>query len=518
MLKKTLYIILSFMLLGVLGACQGFNRESKFVESFNLVPNPKEINGEKNDKGEYKAYKYNATIKTEENEFKNAMNSFSEYGKKLFDVEFKENNKADIILNKDNGLDGEAYRIVADKKSIKVYASTEKGINNGLATLLQIMEKAEDGIYIPAVEINDAPDSTYRGMMVDLARDWHEFEYLLNYVDMCYFYKISVLHLHFTDDQSYTLPSDAYPDLPTENRHYTKEQLNTLVEYAHERGIELMPEIDIPGHCTQFQQKYSKIFGFGGIIHQHEDAFEALETIFDELCEIFKYSKYIHIGGDEAAIANWTQCKRCRDYAKTQGIDSDMSDKRLLSEQMLAHFVSRIGNVVFKNEKTPIVWEGFAKEVNDMVSKDIIVMSWENYYQITPDLLEGGFTIINCSWNPMYVVTPVAKWLVEEVFEWDIFSWKPVHPQSPYIKTGGIKIEPHDKVIGGQLLAWGDHIEKQFENVEDGVKEEMRLLLERLPALSENTWNKEKTRTFEEFIVDAESLNERLTPILKIGE
>ncbi|HPZ52906.1 MAG TPA: hypothetical protein PLI11_08315, partial [Clostridia bacterium] len=64
----------------------------------------------------------------------------------------------------------------------------------------------------------------------------------------------------------------------------------------------------------------------------------------------------------------------------------------------------------------------------------------------------------------------------------------------------------------------GDHIEKQFENVEDGVKEEMRLLLERLPALSENTWNKEKTRTFEEFIVDAESLNERLTPILKIGE
>ena len=68
------------------------------------------------------------------------------------------------------------------------------------------------------------------------------------------------------------------------------------------------------------------------------------------------------------------------------------------------------------------------------------------------------------------------------------------------------------------MLAWGDHIEKQFENVEDGVKEEMRLLLERLPALSENTWNKEKTRTFEEFIVDAESLNERLTPILKIGE
>ena len=182
---------------------------------------------------------------------------------------------------------------------------------------------------------------------------------------------------------------------------------------------------------------------------------------------------------------------------------------------MLAHFVSRIGNVVFKNEKTPIVWEGFAKD-NDMVSKDIIVMSWENYYQITPDLLEGGFTIINCSWNPMYVVTPVAKWPGGSSEGY--FSWKPVHPQSPYIKTGGIKIEPHDKVNWRTIAGMGDHIEKQFENVEDGVKEEMRLLLERLPALSENTWNKEKTRTFEEFIVDAESLNERLTPILKIGE
>lgn len=518
MIRKTLYIIFSFMLLGVLVSCQGFNRDSKYI-SFNLVPNPKKLDGDKNQHNEYKAYNYKATIKTEKSEFKNALTSFCKYAERILDVTFEEVSKSpEIVLEYDSELKAGAYKIDASKKNVTISASDEGGINNGLATMLQIMQKSDNGVYVPEVEIYDYPDSSYRGMMVDLARDWHEFDYLFNYVDMCYFYKLSVLHLHFTDDQSYTLPSDVYPELPTENRHYTKEQINELVEYAHERGIEIMPEIDIPGHCTQFQKAYPKLLGFGGIIHLHDDAFNALEEIFDELSEMFKYSKYIHIGGDEAAIMNWTQCKKCKDYAQTQGIDSNMADKRLLSEQMLAHFVSRVADVVFKNGKTPIVWEGFAKEVNDMVSKDIIVMSWENYYQITPDLIEAGFTIINCSWNPMYVVTPVAKWPVEEVFAWDIFSWKPVHPQSPYINTGGVQIEPSDQVIGGQLLAWGDHIEKQFENVEDGVKEEMRLLLERLPALSENTWNKEKSRTFEEFIADADALNDKLKPILKIGE
>ena len=108
----------------------------------------------------------------------------------------------------------------------------------------------------------DAPDCSYRGMMVDLARNWHDFTYLISYVDMCYYYKISVLHLHFTDDQSYTLPSKRFPKLSTKGRSYTPEQIEALNQYAEARGIQLMPEIDVPGHCISFQKEYPDIFEY----------------------------------------------------------------------------------------------------------------------------------------------------------------------------------------------------------------------------------------------------------------
>ena len=114
---------------------------------------------------------------------------------------------------------------------------------------------------------------------------------------MCYFYKVSVLQLHFTDDQSYTLPSKLFPKLSTENQSYTSTQIQGLVEYANARGVELMPEIDVPGHCRSFGEAYGDLFGTKGVICQHTDSMRAMKDLFAELCDMFPYSKYIHIGG-----------------------------------------------------------------------------------------------------------------------------------------------------------------------------------------------------------------------------
>ena len=125
-------------------------------------------------------------------------------------------------------------------------------------------------------------------------------------------------------------------------------------------------------------------------------------------------------------------------------------------------------------------------------------MSWENFYQTTPDLLDAGFKIINCSWIPMYIVTPGCHWTRAEIYNWNIFKWRAMHPQSPY-HTNDLIIEPCDAVLGGQLLAWGDHIVTDFENVDDGVRAEQKLIEERVPMLSENTWSKEKRCDYDEF-------------------
>lgn len=513
MRSKILYVTIAMLLLGItVKSCLTVTSRASTNVTLSLIPVPKQIHGKINKNNEYKALEYKATISCFEENWNQAENAFCEYSEKIHGINFTKSNDAEVQLIKDQGISKGAYKIESGKKVI-IYASDENGLNYALAMLLQMLQKSDNGIYIPTVKISDYADSSYRGMMVDLARNWHDLKYLLNYVDMCYYYKINVLHLHFTDSQSYTLPCDTYPDLPTENRHYTKDQISTLVEYSHARGVELMPEIDVPGHCESFQKKYHDIFGLGGIIHQHENSFEALEGIFNELCDMFPYSKYIHIGGDEATISKWLSCAKCKKYAEDHGIDTSIKDTDLLQEQMYAHFVTRLANVVFENGRTPIVWEGFSSKVNDLVSKDIIVMSWENYYQPTPQLIEAGYKIINCSWVPLYIVTPDVHWSQKEVFNWNIYSWKPVHGGSPY--PNGLKIEPTDQVLGGQILAWGDKIMTEYKNVDDGVKEEMRLLLERLPALSENTWNVKNTRDYDEFKKAFSKTNGDLTKVLK---
>ncbi len=478
----------------------------------NIIPTPKLIRPTVNCED---AVSFEPIIK-KTSVFPDAVASFISYVKKVFDMGIKEKEDAAIQVIQDTNMEAEAYRIVIEKEGAIIYAGDKVGANHGFASILQMMQIEAGKIVLPAVTIEDEPDSTYRGMMVDLARNWHPFSYLLSYVDMCYFYKVAVLQLHFTDDESYTLPSDIYPELSTKDRHYTREQIAELVKYADARGVELSPEIDVPGHCKSFGEAYGELFGTKGVICQHTDSMEAMRKLFGELCDMFPKSKYIHIGGDEAyTMDEWTKCRSCCEYAKTVGIDSHMEDKGMLAELMYAHFISEVADVCFAKGKQPIVWEGFSKTVNDMISKDILVMSWENYYQLTPDLLDGGFKVINCSWNPMYVVTPLTMWKPEEIFDWSIYQWKALFHKSPILETG-YKAEPSSQIIGGQLLAWGDHIPKEYQSVEDGVYAERNYLLERLPMLAENTWNVEKVCDFATFEKSVQMLNGKVVKIVGI--
>lgn len=399
-----------------------------------------------------------------------------------------------IRLCETDGLpDAEGYEIVINGSETRIGSSSDKGICHGLATLLQIQITDRNDPYritLPALEIYDAPDCEYRGLMVDLARFWHPYEYLTAFVDACWFYKISVLHLHFTDDQSYTLPSNIFPRLSTSGRSYSFEEIRRLCEYAKTRGVEIMPEIDVPGHNSGFTKGYPELFGVNGIICQHKDSVDAVAALFSELCDMFPYSGYIHIGGDEANLKNWLGCEKCMEYASSVGIDTGSGEEEIC-DRLYVNFIVRMAEAVKNKGRKPVVWEGFPKRMNGIVPKDITVMSWENYYQTTPDLLEAGFRIINCSWNPMYIVAPDVCWTPEEVSEWSIYRWRPVHPGSPFAGKTYVS-EPSENVLGGQLLAWGDRVIDSYRGNENaGALKEATLIFERLPYLSQNTWNKQ---------------------------
>ena len=434
--------------------------------------------------------------------FADAAATLADYARRTHGITLMQG-EGGIVFTVDPSLPAEAYTLTVTESGAVVKASDILGAQNAAVTLIQLMERTKDGLTLPVGVIEDAPKCTWRTVMIDLARDWHELHVLYEYVDMCRFYKVKYLHFHFTDDQSYTLPSKAFPKLPTEGRHYTEAEIKGLIAYAKSRGVELIPEIDVPGHTTSFAAAYGEIFGTDGIICLSEESMAGMAALFRELCELFSDSEYIHLGGDEAAIAKWITCDKCLNAFKNRGVDVDTylateEGKHELTELMYATFIKDICEVILDCGKTPVVWEGFHKSMNHLIPKQSVIVSWENFYQTAPELLEAGFRVVNGAWKPMYVVTPVVYWSPEEVYNWDVYTWGAVHPGSPYNKEA-LHIDPTMQVEGGQLLAWGDQIVVKYPVVAEGVREEQRLIEERTTCLSENVWNRVKPTDWSEF-------------------
>ncbi|MBP3301066.1 MAG: family 20 glycosylhydrolase [Clostridia bacterium] len=371
-----------------------------------------------------------------------------------------------------------AYEISVTPDEVTVAAGDNEGANHAFATLLQITENGR----IPCCEIRDESGSSWRGLMLDLSRCWHEKEYLYRAADLCWLYKANRLQLHLTDDQGIRFPFRAYPEAVHE-KHYTEEELKDFIAYCNDRGIVVVPEIDAPGHAIPFTKAYPEIFGQQqGIMCASEKAFDALRVMYQEVADLFPDSPYIHVGGDEAAIKKWLECDESKAY---------MAKHNLADEhQLYGNYILRLVNIVKDLGRTPVVWEGFGKECNEFLPKDILVFAWESYYQIAPELLEAGFTILNASWKPAYVVTRSKMWDPEDILDWDKNRWENWWEVSrAYEKP---IVVPKDSAIdGGQMCSWGDKMttHNPFGTEQEMCNEEFDCIALRFPALCEKLWN-----------------------------
>lgn len=466
--------------------------QTEQIVRITVIPSPKSV--------EYGKVNVRAVPRSAPGDFPNAEQTLRDFILATHNVEITSvsDGSESIKFIKVDGLAEEEYRIIADDNTITVEAADEYGAQNAVSTLVQAL-KNEDGLLkIPECTVNDKPDRHFRSVMFDLARSWHETSYIYEYIDMCRFYKVRYLHLHFTDSQLYTLPSKAYPNLSSGTYSYSAETIKEFIAYAKLRGVNIIPEIDVPGHSANFHRAYPEVFGNHGIICMSENSLTAMETLFTELCELFEDSDYIHIGGDEASVKNWTTCPNCLQSFRDKGFDVDNMSADELITVMYAEFINRMAKVVQDHGKTPIVWEGFPAEANDLITRDIVVYGWENYYQTTDSLIAAGFNVVNAAWKPMYIVAPKPITTFDDVVNWNIFTWGAVHPNSPYLNTP-LVIEPTDQVIGAQMLCWGDLITTQYATVNEGLDDEQRILLTKLPAMSERVWNIDRNLVMKNF-------------------
>ena len=203
-----------------------------------------------------------------------------------------------------------------------------------------------------------------------------------------------------------------------------------LNAYADERGVEIIPEIEVPGHSAAMISAYPDLFAntmeVENVVDKHslfnntgkqniicvgkDGVMDTLRSLVIEVLEMFPNSRYLHTGGDEAKIADWEYCTDCKRYMKKHGIAG--------ARNMHTHCIKRMTDMLLAIGRTPIVWEG-----SDEISRDVIVTAWESYYHLAPELVEEGFNIINASWEPLYIVpaghrvVKSGRWTPEEILE-----------------------------------------------------------------------------------------------------
>ncbi|HEX4141845.1 MAG TPA: family 20 glycosylhydrolase [Candidatus Methylacidiphilales bacterium] len=399
----------------------------------------------------------------------------------------------DIALFVDQSLPDGSSTIEIDEQLI-VRGRDYRAVARGTSTCLQLLN---DKGCCACGKIQERRRFPYSGLMLDLARKPHDFQVLKDAVVLCRFYKIRHLHLHFTDDQAHTFPSSAFPQLGRE-RKYSLAQMRELENLAAERGVEIVPEMDLPGHSRTLVHDLPFLrcdsTEADVLCPGRDETYRTLETLIREMTSAFPSSSYFHIGADEFKTELWRDCPRCRDYMKRHRLRD--------VDELFCHFVTRLDQLVRACGKRTLIWEGFHPAQASLIPKHIPVMVFESLYATAPELLAAGFQVINTSWQPLYVVNDRA-WSPEQIHAWNPYRWENWWEKSR-AWPDGVEVSGTKDVLGAQICAW-----------EQPGEVEIASLSRRAAALMERLENP-GCGTYADFARRLDAAEERLAKILAI--
>ena len=313
----------------------------------------------------------------------------------------------------DESLPAEGYELNVDGEGIEVRASQFPGFLYALQSLEQLLpaavygtEPAPDAAWeVPCVKIADAPRFAYRGMHLDVARHFFSVDEVKRYIDVMAIHKLNTLHWHLTDDQGWRIEIKRYPELTAVGSirkatvvrkewgtydgtpyggFYTQDEIRDVVKYAADRGVTVIPEIDLPGHMLAALTAYPELGCTGGpyevwgrwgvaddvLCPGREKTFEFLEGVLTEVMELFP-SEYIHIGGDECPKVRWEKCPRCQAKIRQLGLKDD--GEHTAEHYLQSYVTDRIGKFLARHGRRIIGWDEI---LEGRAPSDAVVMSW----------------------------------------------------------------------------------------------------------------------------------------------
>ena len=420
-------------------------------------------------------------------ECNNSINFLNDYVVKHYNLDIKKAKKSDkhiefvidnSIKNKKNG----AYELIVTPKKIVLKGYDETGLFYAVQTLIQLLPTdIKDGINIPTVDIKDAPRFEYRGMHLDVVRHIFPVSYIKKYIDYIALHKMNYFHWHLTDDQGWRMESKSHPILNEKGAYrdatiiglfpgtgvdstryggyYTIEQMKEIVEYAAQRYITIVPEIDIPGHCMAVLAAYPE-FGTepnrvvkpaitwgifnrqNNVLAPSEKVFSFLEDVFNELMDVFP-GQYIHMGADECAHKWWKASKDVQQYI----IDNNLKDEKGLQR----HFAQKVSKVILDRGRTPIGWD---EMIDNGLVDDVVLMSWRNAKNAYRASAKGHKAILTPS-NMSYFNVQQKEKDDTICHNSRVVSLDKVYKFEPLPDT--LSLKQKENIIGGQGCMWTEY-------------------------------------------------------------
>ncbi len=413
----------------------------------------------------------------------------------------------------------EAYTLEVTPEEIVINGASPAGLFYGVQTLRKAALGAPAGqaAVIPSGKVSDAPRFAYRGAMFDICRHYFTPDEVKRFIDMMALHNLNTFHWHISEDQGWRIEikkyplltevgsrrdstiighTDKYDNIPVEG-YFTQEQAREIVDYAAKRHINVIPEIDLPGHMLAALTAYPHLGCTGGPYHVwgrwgisddilcagNDSTLVFIDDVLNEIMDIFP-SEYIHIGGDEAPKTRWKECPKCQKRIKDEGITA--TDKFTAEQRLQGFITSRAAKTIGARGRKMIGWDEI---LEGDIPQSTVIMSWRGIDGATQGVKKG---------HPV-VLSPNTYFYFDYYQSQDtgrepeaLGGYNPVDRAYGFNPTQGMTPEEASLVLGPQANLWTEFI-KDFDYVE-------YMELPRMSALSEVGWTPLDRKDYDSFL------------------
>ena len=404
------------------------------------------------------------------------------------EVSFKSgyNTSMFVAYTVNESLPEDHFKISVKKQTVDVEYNNDRSLIYAKQLIEQLINSSEP---VPCMEIYDYPRFIWRGMHLDVSRHFFSVDFVKKYIDILSHYRLNYFHLHLTDDQGWRIEIMKYPELTshgayrtgengiTYGGYFTQKDIRDIIEYAALKGIEVIPEIDMPGHMQAAVSTYNHlsckseethVWGKWGVSENvlcpgKESTYEFVYNVLDEVIKLFP-SDFIHIGGDECPKANWEKCDKCQKVIKEYNLKDE--------NELQAHFIKNISSYLGEKGKILIGWDEI---LEGDLKAEAWIMAWRNEGAVK-NSLENGFKTIVTPNNTLY------------------FDWKQTQEEGEKGGFGVINTKKvycfdpnpanNNLILGAQANLWTELIPTE--------QRAFYMLFPRIAALSEMTWGTNK--------------------------